>query len=451
MKLLQTKGFTLIEVSIALMVIGLLLGAFLQTLTFMTERQERIEYYGATTAIGAALEDYALRNGFYPVPAAVNFSINDINYGIPVNEQVPPLTTTLPDVAIGECNAGAARVNGILCRPGTRDLDSNGIGEDNAEVILIGSVPTTILGFNNEESLDKFNHRFTYAVSRGLTEAATFDNDNGVIRVISSETGADAVLADVGDYTNRDVHYIVMSHGKNHSGSYDGQGNLSANLCATNDTIEAENCDNDAVFTALTSGEENDPASSNTRIRPSIQNVVGDYYDDALAYNNSINANFWTARGANRVNMTSGATPGGSKVMVGADEYTGSVSNVNNRPQLWVNGGLRADQVITKRICDENQGGCFRIEDITFTGAALDDETSGTPKTLKCVSRGFDNVNAVNKKTSGQKRGKTSEANGECDVNTKVTNPQFGPRDFSGIICPNGANGTNADGSFKCL
>lgn len=438
----KNSGFTLIEVAIALTIVGILLAGFFKIFLLVNERNVRIEYFGEISAIRDALEDYVLTNGFYPAPAALNLAITDVNYGLPVDQEAPP--RALPDIGAGECALNSAAINGVFCTPGTRDLDSNGIGEDNEEVVLIGSVPTTILGFNPEESLDQFGQRYTYAVSRGLTQSGGFTNSGGVLRVLSSDSPGNNALS-----TNRDVHYVLVAHGTNHSGSYNALGNLSTNLCPSNDAMEIENCDNDSVFQALTAGDENTPGSVNIQNQLSTNEVTGNYFDDAVIYSNSILGRFWTARGATQINITSGATPSDANVVLGNTTYTGSINNVNDRTQLWIDGDSRSDRVITKRLCRKNQNECFRVEDIVSTAPVLND-ISGNPKQLKCVSRGFNNV-TMQGTSSGRKPGREAEANGDCDVITKVTSPQFGTQDSSGIICVNGADGVNPDGTMRCL
>ena len=444
---MDDRGFTLIEVSIILVIGSLLLMGFINILTLSNKIRQNEEYFGSVRAISEAIESYALNNGAYPVPAAINLSSDDVNYGIPIDQQVLPLTQTLPDRLAGECDAGAAAVNGVFCRPGARDLDSNGIGEDDDETILIGSLPTTLLGLNSDESLDKHSARYTYAISRGLTNPATFSNENGVLRVLSDETGGDALT------TARDVHYVIVSHGQNLSGARLGSGTLSGTLCdntlLTNQPMEFENCDNDAIFTVLTTGNDT-TGTQNLFVMEAIQEGGGEYFDDALAFTEDINGETWTLRGTDSVNMTSGLE-GTTKIIFGATNYANSVNGIRS-PQVWVNGDARADQALTKRICDETQDNCFRVEDLTFSGASLLDEATSQPKQLKCVNRGLKNVRMINKASSWWKKGRTGEANADCDVNTKVLAPlQFGNDIGGGVICVNGANGRNADGTLRCL
>ena len=149
-------GFSLIEVAIIMIIAGLLLSTFFQMKGIVSAEQKRNEFYATVDILGDSLEQYALINGFYPAPASLTENFTNANFG----QQV-----AVPAYTAAQCAAGSAMFNGIFCRPGQRDLDTSGtVGDIETETVLIGALPTSILGLNNEEAADMYQQRFTYAV-----------------------------------------------------------------------------------------------------------------------------------------------------------------------------------------------------------------------------------------------------------------------------------------------
>jgi len=442
-------GFSLIEISMILIIFGLLLTAILKTATFIRSENIRSEYFDTPRLLGAALEEYALINGRYPTPAAADLDITDVNYGVPVP------VANLPDFLAGECNSGEAAVNGVICRIGQRDLDNpaDGIGEDLEETILIGSLPTTVLGLNSEESFDMHNVRFTYAISSSLTNTATFSNQSGVIRVRSYEGAMPDALG-----TNSNVHYVVISHGYNQAGAYRSDGTRVA--CPPSlGALEVENCNDDSTFMALTRGDGT-AGNINFELGRAIQNAGTQFLDDSLFFTAEINTDIWTVRGFSGINMTSGVDDGNTRILLGATDFTGptdiSHPTQPEEPQAWINGSARGDALISERICEEGQDSCFRIADIATPGSVAMNEAGG-PKNLRCIERGLKSVTRASHITGKWgKRGANGEADGTCDPETSVIdnrNTLIGANTMNnatGIICANGASGIDINGGLIC-
>ena len=78
----STRGFTLIEMAIVLMIVGLLLGGLLMPLTAQRERARYTETEAALDEIRAALLGYALANDAFPCPATPSSSgLADVSGG----------------------------------------------------------------------------------------------------------------------------------------------------------------------------------------------------------------------------------------------------------------------------------------------------------------------------------------------------------------------------------
>jgi len=188
----QTKGFTLVEMAIVLVVISLLVGGLLMPLSTQIENNQRTETKKALEEIKEALIGYALTNGNLPCPD----------------------TDNPPDGRVNNCNGGGGN-------------DRNGI------------LPWVDLGLGESDS---WVTRYSYGVTRDFARTGNpfALTDTGRIRV---EDGA-------GNRIVSDAVAVIISHGKNRMGGIDFQGNL---LAASPSADEVENSDrNDRNYISRT-------------------------------------------------------------------------------------------------------------------------------------------------------------------------------------------------------
>jgi Tfp pilus assembly protein PilE len=409
-------GFTLIDVTIIMIVAGLVLMPIISAYSQKIKNEAETLKISETLSIAESLEKYALRNGAYPLPANPTLdTYTDTNHGNPV--------TSFPSFATGQCNSAGIAVNGVICRPGNRNIAGGGGSSDHEfETVLIGSVPVSAIGLTANDALDKYGNKYIYAVSAALVNTGSFEDDRGVIRIRS---GNDTSV-NVQNTDNR-VHFVVISPGENSNGAYKGNG--TRNPCATTpSTLEIENCNDDGIFTALTD------ATNNYRKEFNL-GTTSNYFDDVIAYETSIMGRFWTPTDADVMNMTS------SQDMLGRVSI-GHLSNYIPRAQLDVNGAIRADELVAPRICNENRSECFEAQNIV-------NDSPTSPTFLKCGSFGLKQVVALNK-TSATNASNAS-AGGICDPETKVSpTTDFGSASADGTVCENGSFGLDALGKLQC-
>ena len=86
------KGFSLIEIAIVLVVLGLLLGGLLGPLSVRVEQQERAKTQALLEEIKEALLGYAAINGYLPCPTTETDPADD-KYGVAA-DACPPGTAT---------------------------------------------------------------------------------------------------------------------------------------------------------------------------------------------------------------------------------------------------------------------------------------------------------------------------------------------------------------------
>jgi prepilin-type N-terminal cleavage/methylation domain-containing protein len=180
-------GFTLVEMAIVLMIVGLLLGGMLVPLSAQMEQRNISDTRKTLDEIQQALIGYAIINGRLPYPAK------------------PTLITGT------DANAGLA---------------------DNT--LTMGVIPWATLGTSET---DAWGRRFTYSVAPSFATPFTLIS-NGNLTVKSAATGGSNVA------TN--IPAVIVSHGKNGYGAYTPNGGPP--LSTSPDADEADNSDPDVNF-----------------------------------------------------------------------------------------------------------------------------------------------------------------------------------------------------------
>lgn len=191
-------GFSLVEMAIVLMIVGLLLGGLLPMLSGQMEQKNRNETRKQLEEISAALLGYAASQSPPKLPCPAN-----------------------PSIATG----------------------SNGAGVSDCTIATAtGVVPWVTLGTSET---DAWGRRFTYSVASSVTGtfATSFKlSDTGNLKVLSASTGACPNTNCVGN----NITAVIISHGVNGAGAYTPQGG--APLSASTDLDETDNSDADTNF-----------------------------------------------------------------------------------------------------------------------------------------------------------------------------------------------------------
>ncbi|MBZ0091532.1 MAG: prepilin-type N-terminal cleavage/methylation domain-containing protein [Sulfuricellaceae bacterium] len=211
MKMCRFKqfGFTLVEMAIVLVIIGLLLGGMLMPLSAQIDQRKISDTQKTLDEIKEALIGFAIANGRLPCPA-------------------------LAATATGSVGAGLEATTGA--------------GSTLACTNVAGVLPWATLGVNE---LDPWNHRYSYRVTlefaRGATGQSIFTGtgcppptnpqnaafalcSQGNITILSAATGGSTVSSN--------VPAVVISHGKNGNGAYTSQG---TQLATSTDVDELDN------------------------------------------------------------------------------------------------------------------------------------------------------------------------------------------------------------------
>lgn len=199
-------GFTLIELSIVVMIVGLTMSAFgaafLQYLQSAREKavQQKIE------GIESALGRFQAMNGRYPCPARLNAAPDTANFGVEVGANCSTASAT----------SATPRASGTGGR-----------------MVRMGAVPVRTLNLPDDYATDPWSMRILYSVTEVLASPGTFAQNMGAISIVDSADNS--VITPPGS-----GHYAIFSVGPDSLGTYTAQGTAGP-ACITA-RLDGENC-----------------------------------------------------------------------------------------------------------------------------------------------------------------------------------------------------------------
>lgn len=352
------RGFTLIEIAIVILIIGVVLGMGTQFLkVYMSQLRHNTTKENIKFAQEAVYEFYAY-NGRYPCPADPSLAPGDAQYGI----------EHCRDTAVAGCVA-----DGVVCTDvEAGDPDS----KDGADFVMIGAIPfksltedlnengvtsigTTQSNFRAVNAYDGFGMKLTYAVSEKMADPTT----NNVLQPANANLGAIKLIDENGvDLTvpEASAQYIIVSHGDNMEGAYtkngqrmpdctvfevDGVTPAAPGPSPAGNASERENCDyDDALFVK--------------GVR-SLRQGNG-YYDDILYFKHSGRNQLWS--------KVPGDLAGQSNLTNNNLGFIG-VGIKDPAEMLHVDGDISAaEATYAAGYCQQDGTECFNPEDIAGTG-----------------------------------------------------------------------------------
>ncbi|HNS45060.1 MAG TPA: type II secretion system protein, partial [Alphaproteobacteria bacterium] len=381
----QERGFSLIELSIVVLISGLMIAQLVQLYVnyLQAEKIETTKENIVDAARAIALSS-TIR---YPCPSDRSLPTTDPNYGADVCAVAGFTLAGIPT-----CTAGLEQ--GICKATGARDTDDDAdatVGNGN-EVVLIGGVPltvggTAIGGISTSTIADAWGQQLTYAVS--YTSARPNRSEgftrfkNGVIAV-HDEFGNDTAG------TNSDAQFVVFSHGPDRRGGWGSLGGGRLNCIVGN--ADGENCDGDSTFAQGLAHYEGTT-----------------HYDDYAYVQTDESANLWLVvpdgTAANLPTSHIKTIPNGA---VGIDiaGTPGNASPAGTAVRLDVNGDIRANTVRTVDLCKKDGTKCMSMDwNNNFFGskktAGAVKNTCGTGEVISSISNSQVQCSKANVTTTG--------------------------------------------------
>jgi prepilin-type N-terminal cleavage/methylation domain-containing protein len=208
----RKSGFTLVELSIVLVILGIVLAGGLVVGTSVVDRQAIISTNSQMDEVTTALKAYYAINNRLPCVAPLTTAVGAAGFG---TEITPGAATCSTNTTVP---AGTYRVAGTGARQ-----------------VRIGAVPVRTLGMRDRYIADEFGNRYLYAVTELHTASAGFTANDGAI--IVQDNNGTAIVSN--------SSYILVSHGPDGKGAYRFQtGAASATACTANAAtpLDSTNC-----------------------------------------------------------------------------------------------------------------------------------------------------------------------------------------------------------------
>ncbi|MGQ0526594.1 MAG: type II secretion system protein [Alphaproteobacteria bacterium] len=234
----RISGFTLTEMSLAIMIIGVIVAGAVPLYSQYVQRQDIKKTAENIAQISDAIGAFRLQWGRYPSPASLSAARTDPEYGREQRAVTPPA---------GSCAPGGGLCAESSVRTGLAFTDRTGtFVPSGTPTIQVGFIPFRQLGLDEEQAYDNYGNRILYAVTDHLAFADGFAPSTGGLDIRG--TAAGSILNPPGS-----AHFFVVSPGRNRAGAYTRAG---TQLTCTGSPLELANttCNiatsPDAVFTA---------------------------------------------------------------------------------------------------------------------------------------------------------------------------------------------------------
>ena len=341
------QGFTLIEIAIALAVLGILLVPILATFDMEVKQQQIKDSRDRPYVLQSALERYVAANGHYPAPATPGTPSTASNYGRSV---------TTPVASIPTCRLNTP---GVCKAPGARDPN---------QFVLIGDFPFSTLGVPENFNVDGYGNKFTYAITEKML-AKGFSDADGEISIIDQRGNTYKYYdnSPLNDPPNKEdpgtvdnaldtmAHYVIISHGYDGNGGFTREGRLSR-TCAMHLTKDYENCDGDSTFNSNNNFVVKGTDSNGVQLPTEYDRIESrgdnnDYYDDYILFSSTVGGYIWalSIAKADLFNLNTGNIRIGSSVA----DYDGDGNNdlIPEKGRIEVWGNVKTDIVYANRIC----------------------------------------------------------------------------------------------------
>ncbi|HEY8189039.1 MAG TPA: type II secretion system protein, partial [Micavibrio sp.] len=211
-------GYNLIEICIAMLIVGVLLASGAAAYSNYKKNQVSSITTANVASMAEAINSYRTLYGAYPCPAPLDQPRQGPNYGKPDCATTP---------APGNCS------NGICIQSSVDAAKGN---------IRIGALPFRVLNIDDEDTYDAYGSRLYYAVTDNLTNRSTYSETGGGIDIVD-DAGASIVTPPAS------ARYLIFSTGLDQAGGYSREGVLIRACNAANQ--DGENCDltqTNAVF-----------------------------------------------------------------------------------------------------------------------------------------------------------------------------------------------------------
>lgn len=335
----SASGFTLIELSIVILIIGVVLAAVATPYRLYVMEQQRLTTEENMEKIANAISNHLKQNGRYPCPASLTSARGDADYGM--ETECDPTVTTGPTpypawTTDGEC------LNGLCFERSIRQVNlaiPPAAPNMVFPVIRRGAIPFRALQLAEDEVLDGYGNRIQYAVTEHLAVPQGFLTNTGGVEI--RDNADDTVLFEAGS-----AEFLVFSSGKDARGAYSLDGQL-VQACQ-NGLSDSENCNTSTV------GSD---ANAIYRLEQHAETNTGTHFDDRVMFSATQETPLWRIADDAGLHI---------RDMIDAETSGRSIGVRTNNPAVTfhVDDDAKVDsgfKVFTNRACDENGNDCVDV------------------------------------------------------------------------------------------
>lgn len=237
----SSRGFTLVDTAILVLVSSLILGLLLDMLKVKVQQDNREETRQKVEAINEQIQEFLSDEQRYPCAARLTDLPDQTQFG---TEVLSPNPTIL--------GCGTAAPSGTLNTTGPAPA---------LRTIRIGMVPVRTLNLPDDYAFDAWGNRILYAITVVQSRSGIYQPGNGALNIID-RNGVNLMTPP------NTLDYVVLAPGAMNQGHYSLSGQVSG-TCAGGNTLERENCNMNAVFRSAIHLTMDDPAQD---------------FDDIIAY-----------------------------------------------------------------------------------------------------------------------------------------------------------------------
>lgn len=232
---MRTKGFTLVEMTIVVIIFGLIIAGAMSYLTTFEIKNRNASAKQKLKTIKVALEGHIEQFGSLPCPSSLTAKPGTAEFSAP---------TDCKDkiVGIGQCTQ-----NGSYCIQAGRVLQKEDSQAKSPTRVRIGAVPARAINVPYELTHDAWNNRIVYAVTESMAEekGSYYSNQGGI--GIVDESGNSFITP------ASSAAYVLVSKGIDGAGATTLLGGTRGVPCNGENAKDGENCDytlgaQDAVF-----------------------------------------------------------------------------------------------------------------------------------------------------------------------------------------------------------
>jgi len=334
------RGFTLIELSIVILIIGILIVPMVRMYNIYLYDQASRTTKERVVLMSSAVAKFMTNESRYPCPARRDLDQTNAAFGMEFDNNCNPADISL---AAGTCAASVRGIGGALCYKGTA-----------GNRIFIGAIPIeairTSVGaslYSAEDIIDGWGHQLGYVVTEALTQEATYTPYGGKIRVLDENGNPTARM-------NDDAHCGRFAHGDDGNGAWNADGYQVATCGTAASAMDNNNCDDDTEFRI---GLRNTQAGAS-------------HFDDLLRFSKTVESVFWAQNPSDQTSIynlnTQNVVVGSVATPANKLEVTGGA--IRNDNSTVITGTSSAPSTLCGTTPLGATGRCTLISRITGTG-----------------------------------------------------------------------------------